>query len=274
MNTSDFNSKVRQLENKIKTTEQKPNATISSVTAVLNKIPDVSGFVKKSDYATEISSIENDVTNAALKSQLNYLKSTHIADEVKKIDDKTKKDSTSNLNAKTSLEHNKSVIDDLKGEASSFRGSYYFNQQSYLIYEPKTFSCKQTSAGITHWKSTGIDNYSLNTDLRCVANISGDYPKVSKGNRMSVRFSGNCVKENKSIYPVKSVINIYIVYSLNPVSNARNTDFTAQNCLFGAVKITKDVNTSNYKYVGYGICFDESSNFSIGNITNGKNLTL
>ena len=81
-----------------------------------------------------------------------------------------------------------------------------------------------------------------------MANILGDYPKVSKGNRISVRFSGNYVKENKSIYPVKSVINIYIVYSLDPVSNARNTDFTAQNCLFGTVKITKDVNTSNYKH--------------------------
>ena len=63
-------------------------------------------------------------------------------------------------------------------------------------------------------------------------------------------------------------MNIYVVYSLDPVSNTRNTDLTAQNCLFGAVKLTKDVNTSNYKYVGYGICFDESSNFSIDNNTN------
>ena len=39
---------------------------------------------KKSDYATEISSIKNDyVTNAALTSHLNDLKSQHIADEVK-----------------------------------------------------------------------------------------------------------------------------------------------------------------------------------------------
>ena len=60
-------------------------ATKSSVTAVENKIPDVNGFVKKSDYATEISSIKNDyVTNAALTSQLNDLKSKHIADEIKK----------------------------------------------------------------------------------------------------------------------------------------------------------------------------------------------
>ena len=51
LQTSSFNSKVNELENKIKTAEQKPNisnlATTSSVTAVLNKIPDVNGFVKK-----------------------------------------------------------------------------------------------------------------------------------------------------------------------------------------------------------------------------------
>ena len=209
-----------------------------------------------------------------MTSQLNDLKSTHIADEVKKTDDNTKKNSTDIPNAKTSLENNKSVIDDLEREASFFSGSYYFNQQSYLIYEPKPFSFKQTSAEIKDWKSAGIDNYSLDTGLRGVVNISGDYPYVFKGNRMSVIFSGNYGKESKSIYPLKSLINIYIVYSLDPESNARNTDFAAQSYLFGAVKITKEVNTSNYKYVGYGICFDEGSNFSIGNITNGKNVII
>ena len=73
MNTLDFHSKERELENKIKTADQNPNisnlATKSIVPAVLNKIPDVSGFVKKSDYATEITSIKNDyVTNTALTS--------------------------------------------------------------------------------------------------------------------------------------------------------------------------------------------------------------
>ena len=45
-------------------------------------------------------------------------------------------------------------------------------------------------------------------------------------------------------------MNIYIVYSLDLISNTRNTDFTAQNCLFGAVKLTKNTDTSNFKYVG------------------------
>ena len=61
---------------------------------------------------------------------------------------------------------------------------------------------------------------------------------------MSVKFSGNYVKENKSIYPVKSVVNIYIVYSLDPISNTRNTDFTAQNCLFDCMFLSCHVRVS------------------------------
>ena len=67
-------------------------ATKTGLKNVESKIPDSNDFVKKTDYATEISGIKYDyVTNAALTSQLNDLKSQHIADEVKKVDDKTKK---------------------------------------------------------------------------------------------------------------------------------------------------------------------------------------
>ena len=38
--------------------------------------------------------------------------------------------------------------------------------------------------------------------------------------------------------------------------------FTIQNALFGAIKITKNANTSKYKYKGYDICFDESEEFT------------
>ena len=77
------------MENKIKTAESKPNisnlATKPSVTAVQNKIPDINDFVKKTDYATEITSIKNDyATKAVLDSNINDLQSQHISDEVKK----------------------------------------------------------------------------------------------------------------------------------------------------------------------------------------------
>ena len=136
----------------------------------------------------------------------------------------------------SSLKQKEDTLNDLEREASFFRGNYYFNQQSYLIYEPRTFSFKQTSSGITIWKSTRIDNYSLKTNLRQAANTSGVYPKVSGKTRMSFIFSRNYVKENKSIYPTKSAINIYIVYKLDKTKSTINTDFTIQNAFFGAVK--------------------------------------
>ena len=66
----------------------------------------------------------------------------------------------------------------------------------------------------------------------------------------------------------KNVVNIYIVYKLDPLASTRDKIFTIQNALFGAIQITKDAtdNTkSNYK--GYGICFDERSEF--GHIITG-----
>ena len=207
--------------------------------------------------------------------QLNDLKSQHIADEVKKVDHKVTKNSTDILGFESRLKQKEDTLNYLERETGFVRGNYYFNQQSCLIYETKTFSFKQTTAGITHWKSTGIDKYSLKTDLRGVANNSVVYPKASGETRMNVIFYENYVKENKSIYPVKSAVNIYIVYKLDTIKSTRCTDFTIQNALFGAVKITEDPSDSDHsKYSGYGICFDEGGNFSFGNIVNGRNLMI
>ena len=92
---------------------------------------------------------------------------------------------------------------------------------------------------------------------------------------MNVVFSGSYVKESKSIYPTKSAINIYIVYKLDTIKSTRNTDFTIQNALFGAIKITEDpLDSDHNKYSGYGICFDQGSSFSFLNIQNGKNVII
>ena len=72
-------------------------------------------MLKKTDYSTEITSIKNDYVNKfSLTSQLNDLKSQHIADEAKKVDDKVKKNISDIVTAKNSLPHSKSVLDDLE----------------------------------------------------------------------------------------------------------------------------------------------------------------
>ena len=74
-------------------------------------------------------------------------------------------------------------------------------------------------------------------------------------------FSGNYFQQDIIAIP-NNVINIYCVYELDPIYFSRNNEFTIQNALFGAIEITKNANTSKYKYKGCGICFDESESFS------------
>ena len=69
------------------------------------------------------------------------------------------------------------------------------------------------------------------------------------------KFRGSCLKEDEAKRNSDKIINIYIVYDLQSNPNY-NPDFTLENCLFGAVKITKNIDVDIYKYSGYGIGFD------------------
>ena len=77
-------------------------------------------------------------------------------------------------------------------------------------------------------------------------------------------------------------INIYCVYKLDPIASRRGTSFTIKNALFGAMQITKNAtDNSKNNYKGYGICFDERSQFSHTitedgrtHTTNGRNVLI
>ena len=66
------------------------------------------------------------------------------------------------------------------------------------------------------------------------------------------------------------------------IASTRDTSFTVQNALFGAMEITKDPSyNSKNNYKGYGICFDERSLFShtitqggFQCTSNGKNVLI
>ena len=97
-------------------------------------------------------------------------------------------------------------------------------------------------------KSIKAPNNSLAPTLKCI------------GKRMYVKFSGSCLKQDKITLNHKKIFNIYIVYDLKSILN--NFDLTLQNCLFGAVKLTKNSDIDKYKYSDYGIGFDSKGTFS------------
>ena len=132
------------------------------------------------------------------------------------------------------------------------------------------------SKDISEWKSTGIYNYSSRSNMNALANSKNELPNLKNDGRMHVHLSGNHFQQNKVIIPNNNnVINIYCVYQLDPIASTRDTSYTIQNALFGAMQITKNASDSDKnKYKGYGICFDEGGTFGIGNINNGGNVLI
>ena len=242
LQTTTFNSKVTELEGKITTAEGKITsitalATKAEVTAVENKIPSVAGYAKKSEVATDITAIKNDyVTNASLTSQLNDLKAQHITYEVKKVDDKAKKNASDVLGFENRLRQNEYTVNENERGLSFNRGLFFYLQKSYLVFE-----CKRWSFSFDGTTKTGIENLSRNSDMDAVGDSGNDLPDIKNDGRMYVYLSGNYFKQNKVVVPKTNfnVINIYCVYELQPISSLRDTSFTIQNALFGAMQILK-----------------------------------
>ena len=132
-----------------------------------------------------------------------------------------------------------------------------------------------TGGKISTWKSAGIFNYLVNSNMNAVEDSGVDLPNIKNDGRLYVYLSGNHFQQNKVIIPNNdNVINICCVYEIQHKSSTRSDTFTVQNALYRAMEITENADTSKYKYKGYGICFDEGGLFSIGNINNEKNVLI
>ena len=98
--------------------------------------------------------------------------------------------------------------------------------------------------------------------MNAVGDASGKLPFLVNDGRMHVYLSGNYFKQDRAIIPNNdNVIIIYCVYEIRPIASSRDTSFTIQNALFGAMQITKNADNSKNNYKGYVICFDERSQF-------------
>ena len=131
-----------------------------------------------------------------------------------------------------------------------------------MVYDCKLNLIKTYSYGILEWKPKNIYDSSNKNALNFFQNIKLNSPNMKNdGKGLHVFFSGNYFVQD-IVNISNNVINIYCVYELDPIDVSRNNEFTIQNALFGAIEITKNANTPKYKYKGYGICFDESKEFT------------
>ena len=145
-------------------------ATNSSLTAVENKIPDITSLITKTDFNTKLKDISVRVTNNKSKDLLldNELKKLKILLVLKTKFDKGQK------------------------ENSFTGGFYYYLQQSYLVYECKRYSFKRDkNNSLITWRSSGIYNFIANSDLKVIPNVQGFLPILENNGRMNLDFSGN-----------------------------------------------------------------------------------
>ena len=115
----------------------------------------------------------------------------------------------------------------------------------------KTVSANNSN--ILSWKSKGLSNESIKppSTSNKMLNPSLDYV----GTKANVKFNGDCLKQETITFDHGKIVNIYIVYEIE-----KSVDISSypalENCLFGAVKLTKHVDVDLCKYSGYGIELD------------------
>ena len=129
-------------------------ATHSALTAVENKIPDVSSLIKKTDYYTKISEIGNkgndhnhdkyittsefntmeaDVFKARLAAQTDFIRKPDFDSKLKEISDRVTKNKTKHLLVENELKKLQ------KFDVAYFRGKSHFEEdgtQNYLVFQP------------------------------------------------------------------------------------------------------------------------------------------
>ena len=142
---------------------------------------------------------------------------------------------------------------------SYFRDKNYFGNDSknHLVFEGllQYINLDDNATPynvIFSWKSKGVSNEIIKAPK---SNNNIVSPIVDIATKENVKFNGSCLIENKITYTPQTIVNIYIFNEITK-NNPINSYPILENCLFGAVKLTKTPDTHHYKYSGYGIGFD------------------
>ena len=163
--------------------------------------------------------------------------------------------------------------------SSYFIGKSHFEEdgtQNYLVFQPiYRYFNGVSGAGsgnyVYSWKSKGF------SDENITAPTTSDYklnPELTFfGTKTKLEFNGSCLKQDKITYYHGKVVNIYIVYEISWNINISNYP-TLENCLLGAVSLTKNADIDKYKYSGYEIGFDRLGFYALPSGRTGRNVII
>ena len=240
-----------------------------------NKIPSITGLVKKTDYNTKITDIENILNNHnhdkyVATSEFNTLAANVFNARSAQANLITKTDfdaKLSNLNGKITASKTTHFLNG--NYLSYYRRKQYFDEgggkQNYLVFLPMRKYFKLNSVAniadyVLSWKSKGISNESMRpptTSDNCLNPELNYY-----GTKTRVKFTKSCLKQSSHIVTHKKIEHIYIFYELGASSS------------YVSVTSTKNADIEKYKYSGYGIGFDRRSSYSFPSGGFGQNVLI
>ena len=158
-----------------------------------------------------------------------------------------------------------------------FRGKCHFEEdgtQNWLVFQliQRYFKVASDNPSIIlSWKSKGLSDESIKvlTTSNKILNPSQD----CVGTKARIKFSRDCLKQEKITFNHGKIVNISIVYEIE-----KSVDISSypalENCLFGAVKLIKHIDVDLYKYSRYGIGFDRKGYYSIGDEIGRNKITF
>ena len=160
-------------------------------------------------------------------------------------------------------------------DSSYFRGKSHFAEdgaKKYLVFQPMyryfiVIAGVGNGSHIYYWKSKGLSDEEINSikmsNYRLIPYLDYYGAKIKK------EINGICLKQDKITYTHRKIVNIYIVYEISKSINVSGSP-TLENCLFGAVILTKNADMDRYKYFGYRIGFERHRSFSFPGIGLGR----
>ena len=147
--------------------------------------------------------------------------------------------------------------------------------QTFLVFKPMQRYLKRIAGVFNgnhnyYWKSKGLSDEIINS-IKTFDHGITPYLSYSDTNKIRVKFDGGCLKPDPGSLFHGGMVNAYIVSGIS--KNINISDYpTLENCLFGAVSLTKNADIYKYVYSGYGIGFDRHGIFSFSGTGLGKNV--
>ena len=160
--------------------------------------------------------------------------------------------------------------------SSYFKGKSHLEEdgtQNYLVFQ-RVYKCFEdvdvTKTLINFYANSWISKGLSNETMSSVTGFERPFLEY-KNARIKLKFDESILRQ-KSSTSIGSIANYYIVYRLSPRSNS--SSIVLESCLFGKIKMTKNVDTDKYKYQDHGIGFDSTGTFTYPDGGTSKNVII